>query len=73
MADAKGPIALERLRLELNVAELELSLRRIAVQRAEKHEELARLDVSEQATHRGIAEVREKLRALVEPAPVSKE
>ena len=60
----KGALELERLRLELNIAELELSVRRMAVRRAEIQEELARIAFSEDASRKAIEDVRLKLTGL---------
>lgn len=61
MADVTPNYELEGLRVELNIGELELSLKRMAVRKAELADELRRIHLNENATVDAIAEQRQKL------------
>lgn len=54
MADVKPNPKLALLRLELQKSELELSLKRMAVRKAELDDEMVRITENEFATHKAI-------------------
>lgn len=61
MADATPNYELEGLKIELQIVELELSLKRMAVRKAEIADELRRMSLNEKATHTAIAEQKQRL------------
>lgn len=64
MADILPNYELEALRIELQIGELELSLKRMAVRKAEMADELRRISLNENATHDAIKEHETKLQTL---------
>jgi len=63
MADIMPNAKLARLKDEYHLAELELSLKRLAVSRAQMAEEAERVDATERATILDIEALRAKLAA----------